>query len=112
MKREDTKSQTFIMLPKMAANGIRTHARTKTIRALEWRSRQSLNAGRLHISNISLSAKAVCWSQYPQWFDLTTVGNVAEKVKAGRTYGDVWSRSRDLIGSTSTLVASRWCILG
>jgi len=35
------------MLAKMAANAIRTHARTNQWRTLESRSRQSLNAGRL-----------------------------------------------------------------
>jgi len=33
------------MSAKMAANGIRTHARTNQLRTLESRSRQSLNAG-------------------------------------------------------------------
>jgi len=35
------------MLAKMAANGIRTHARTNQRHTLASRSRQSLNAGRL-----------------------------------------------------------------
>jgi len=35
------------MSAKMAANGIRTHARTNQWRTLESRSRQSLNVGQL-----------------------------------------------------------------